>query len=102
MSDKKEQKEEKMPFLYDIIIVGDSGVGKSTLIKIFETGEFNEYIEPSSKVYTIVNWEYKLDDEKAILRIIVIPGEENIANGVESKYYVNQSNASLILNDIKN
>jgi small GTP-binding protein len=97
---EKEKKEEKIKkFKYDIILVGSSGVGKSSLIYYFKNGIHKESCSATVGV-DFIKVSKVIDKQEVILTIWDTVGDEKFFS-VCSSYY-KKSDAAILVYDCSN
>ncbi|KAJ3433770.1 ras and ef-hand domain-containing protein [Anaeramoeba flamelloides] len=94
MSQESEKKEEKETFQFKIVFLGESAVGKSSVVIRFVRNSFSEKIE-STIGATYTNTEVSLDDYIAKLQIWDTAGQERY-HSLTPMYYRNSVGAFIV------
>ena len=82
-----------MRFVFKIILIGDGGVGKTSLIKKYTKGEFQEdYISTIGAQFSI--YDYKINDDDIKLFFWDLAGQDDF-QFIRSSFY-EDSNAAII------
>jgi small GTP-binding protein len=78
MTEKEEQNEERKDFVFKITVIGDGGVGKTSLIKKYTKGSFRkEYIKTLGAQFS--QYDEKLEDNAVKLFLWDIAGQKEFS-----------------------
>ena len=72
-------------YLYKFIIVGDSGVGKSCILRRFETNEFSE-VNPTTVGIEFVRKKVNISNKQIMIQIWDTAGQENMFSLTKNYY----------------
>ena len=87
----------KFDYLLKFIIIGDSSVGKSNILSVYNDGQFNEKLQPSIGVEFIAK-NIEIEQTKFRLQIWDTAGQESFLS--MTKVYYKNSCCSFIVYDI--
>ena len=87
----------KFDYLLKFIIIGDSSVGKSNILSVYNDGQFNEKLQPSIGVEFIAK-NIEIEQTKFRLQIWDTAGQENFLS--MTKVYYKNSCCAFIVYDI--
>ena len=87
----------KFDYLLKLIIIGDSSVGKSNILSVYNDGQFNEKLQPSIGVEFIAK-NIEIEQTKFRLQIWDTAGQESFLS--MTKVYYKNSCCSFIVYDI--
>ena len=89
----------KFDYLLKFIIIGDSSVGKSNILSVYNDGQFNEKLQPSIGVEFIAK-NIEIEQTKFRLQIWDTDGEEG-HQSIIKPYYIGTA-CVLVIYDITN
>ena len=98
MIEKEENIDINQKLIYNLILIGNSGVGKTALFKRIVEGKFEEQHLGSMAVVENLIKDLNLENGKVMMDLIDIPGVERWRNTFDKIY--KKSDAALILYDI--
>ena len=98
MIEKEENIDINQKLIYNLILIGNSGVGKTALFKRIVEGKFEEQHLGSMAVAEKLIKNLNLENGKVMMDLIDIPGVERWRNTFDKIY--KKSDAALILYDI--
>ena len=84
-------------YILKVVVIGDEGVGKSSLLHLFNYGEYKEFVQPTIGVdffSTVVNW----NNNNVKVQLWDTSGNKNYS-GIVNSYFQNSIGAIIIFKD---
>ena len=82
-----------------IVLLGESGVGKTNIIRRYGGDTFDEKLEPTSKVY-FCSRAFSINKKLISFYLWDTPGKEKLTRYI--KFFLNEADALLLVYDITN